>query len=193
MRAHTANIGAGAPHELRGRAGVVGRVSLDALVGQRLKTHGRAGVLKLGLHGGNVNLGRIAGRDGVGIVARVVDVGRGGLFGCTVDRLVVLRGDGCRLGRREVRGRGRAVGLGDILRRCCGYVFGYRLHGFGRRRGFRCRCGLGCCGGCRRYGKHRCRGLGSRKYRGALGNRRGDGFGQSEPARACLAGPRAAR
>ena len=135
MRAHTANIGAGAPHELRGRAGVVGRVSLDALVGQRLKTHGRAGVLKLGLHGGNVNLGRIAGRDGVGIVARVVDVGRGGLFGCTVDRLVVLRGDGCRLGRREVRGRGRAVGLGDILRRCCGYVFGYRLHGFGRAAG----------------------------------------------------------
>ena len=33
VRAHTANVGAGAPHELRGGAGIIGRVGLDALLG----------------------------------------------------------------------------------------------------------------------------------------------------------------
>ena len=33
VRAHAANVGAGAPHELRGGAGIIGRVGLDALLG----------------------------------------------------------------------------------------------------------------------------------------------------------------
>ena len=33
VRAHTANVGAGAPHELRGGASIIGRVGLDALLG----------------------------------------------------------------------------------------------------------------------------------------------------------------
>ena len=192
MRTHAADIGAGAPHELRGGAGIVGRVGLNALVGQRLKTHGRARVFELGLHGGNVNLSCIAGRDGGGIVVRVGDGGRGSLFGCTVGGLVVLRSDGCGLGGREVRGRGRAVELGDILRRCGGHVLGRRLHGLGRqcvlgggrRYGCRCGCGcrrglgLGCRLGRRSYGEHRCRGLGSRKHGSTLVDRFGDGLGK---------------
>ena len=66
VRAHAANVGAGAPHELRGGAGIIGRVGLDALLGQGLKTHGRAGVFELGLNGGNVDFGGVTGRDGVG-------------------------------------------------------------------------------------------------------------------------------
>ena len=67
VRAHAANVGASAPHELRGGAGIIGRVGLDALLGQGLKAHGRAGVLELGLNGGNVDLGCVTGRDGVGL------------------------------------------------------------------------------------------------------------------------------
>ena len=67
VRAHTANVGAGAPHELRGGAGIIGRVGLDALLGQGLKAHGRAGVFELGLNGSNVDLGGVTGRDGVGL------------------------------------------------------------------------------------------------------------------------------
>ena len=67
MRAHTANVGAGAPHELRGGTGIIGRVGLDALLGQGLKAHGRAGVFELGLNGSNVDLGGVTGRDGVGL------------------------------------------------------------------------------------------------------------------------------
>ena len=67
VRAHTANVGAGAPHELRGGAGIIGRVGLDAFLGQGLKAHGRPGVFELGLNGGNVDLGCVTGRDGVGL------------------------------------------------------------------------------------------------------------------------------
>ena len=69
MRAYTSDVGAGAPHKLRGGAGVVGRVGLDALVGQRLKAHGRAGIFELCLYGGDIDLGGVAGGDGVGIVS----------------------------------------------------------------------------------------------------------------------------
>ena len=57
----------GRPHKLRGGAGIIGRVGLDALLGQGLKAHGRAGVFELGLNGGNVDLGCVTGRDGVGL------------------------------------------------------------------------------------------------------------------------------
>ena len=67
VRAHAANVGAGAPHELRGGAGIIGRVGLDALLGQGLKAHGRPGVFELGLNGGNVDFGCVTGRDGVGL------------------------------------------------------------------------------------------------------------------------------
>ena len=67
VRAHTANVGAGTPHELRGGAGIIGRVGLDALLGQGLKAHGRAGVFELGFNGGYVDLGCVTGRDGVGL------------------------------------------------------------------------------------------------------------------------------
>ena len=67
VRAHAANVRAGAPHELRGGAGIIGRVGLDAFLGQGLKAHGRPGVFELGLNGGNVDFGCVTGRDGVGL------------------------------------------------------------------------------------------------------------------------------
>ena len=134
MRAYAPDVGAGAPHKLRGGAGVVGRVGLDALVGQRLEAHGRAGIFELCLHGGDIDLGGVAGGDGVGIVSRlgVGDVRKVEIFGYAVDGIaVLLRLDSRRLGRRKVRRRGRALGLSRGLGSCGGR--GNGLLDFGRR------------------------------------------------------------
>ena len=44
VRAHAAHVGARAPHEVDGGAGVVGRVGVDAVLGDRLEALRRAGV-----------------------------------------------------------------------------------------------------------------------------------------------------
>lgn len=47
VRAYAANVRAGAPHELRGGAGIIGRVGLDALLGQGSKLMVEPGSLSL--------------------------------------------------------------------------------------------------------------------------------------------------
>ena len=174
MRAYASDVGAGAPHKLRGGAGVVGRVGLDALVGQRLKAHGRAGIFELCLHGRDIDLGGVAGGDGVGIVSRldVGDVRKVEIFGYAVGGIaVLLRLGSRRLGRRKVRRRRRALGLSGGLGSCGGR--GNGLLDFGRR----CRCG--CRLACRGDGEYR-RGRVGRcgrclRFRGLLGSVRADG------------------
>ena len=195
MWAYAPDVGAGAPHKLRGGAGVVGRVGLDALVGQRLEAHGRAGIFELCLHGGDIDLGGVAGGDGVGIVSRlgVGDVRKVEIFGYAVDGIaVLLRLDSRRLGRRKVRRRGRVLRLGGGLGHGIGLACGRRLRGLG------CRAVLGGCPrlgrrrrrgrnlGCRGYGKRRRGGLGCRKHRSALVDCRGDGLCKVSRRRGCF-------
>ena len=181
VRAYASDVGAGAPHKLRGGAGVVGRVGLDALVGQRLKAHGRAGIFELCLHGGDIDFGCVAGGDGVGIVSRlgVGDVRKVEIFGYAVGGIaVLLRLDSRRLGRRKMRRRGRALGLSGGLGSCGGR--GNGLFDFGRR------CGCGCRLACRGDGEYRRGGLGGCEHGSALVNRLGDGLGKVSRCGRCL-------
>lgn len=133
VAAHAAHVGAGAPHEHGGRAGIEGGVGVDQVVGDGLEVHGRAGIVELGLHGLEVDLGRVFRRDGCGRIGDRLDGNLGlGLEGA---------GGGV---RRSGRGRGGGFGRdgGRCMRRGrMGGRHGGRLVVIGRPgiRGARCR------------------------------------------------------